>query len=150
METQRSNKHRQYFRITLAQPLCGTMTIALIGDRAIQTGNTDVCIEDIGPGGLRFLSHLKLPTSNNIILEFCSKICGQEYALWGSVVRAVEREKNIWEYGVEFHLDEITQARYVTLFHQLAVKVYKYKQWHDCRFCSKENRVQCLKEKIQD
>lgn len=144
------DNHRKYFRVALRPPLCGTMTIALIGDRAIQTGDAKVCIEDIGPGGLKFLSHLKLSRNNNVLLEFRTQICGQEYPFWGSVVRVIEREAHIWEYGVEFHIDEVTRAKFVTLFHQLTLKVYKYKQWQDCSICSKDSRIQCLREKIRD
>jgi hypothetical protein len=50
------------------------MTIVKIKDRHIELGMTEPLIEDIGLGGLRFLSNIKLPVNPEIIIEFETEI----------------------------------------------------------------------------
>ncbi|WP_273222643.1 PilZ domain-containing protein [Geosporobacter ferrireducens] len=147
MEMRALNDKREYFRIRLNHPLCATMTIVLVDGQPMKTGSTNVCIKDIGPGGLRFMSHLKLPESKKVILEFDARICGQDYQFWGSVIRTHKKEAGVWEYGVEFYIDEATRSKYVYLFNQLAIKLYKYKQWHSCSICTKDEPAVCLRSR---
>ncbi|SHI62675.1 PilZ domain-containing protein [Geosporobacter subterraneus DSM 17957] len=147
MRTTVLENKREYFRLDLKPPLCASMRIVLIDGQPKKTGSTSVCIEDIGAGGLRFISHLKFPESRRIILEFDSRICGQYYKFWGSVVRAEKKEEGIWEYAIAFYVDEPTRSKYITLFNQLAVKLYKFKQWGSCDICPKEEPMECLRSR---
>lgn len=144
MEVQALNNKREYFRIKLNQPLCAAMTIVLVDGQPMETGSTNVCIEDIGPGGLLFVSHLKLPESKRIILEFDTRICGQDRQFWGSVTRANQKSEGIWEYGLEFYIDEATRSQYTYLFNQLAIKLYKHNQWNNCSICTEDEQAICL------
>ena len=61
---------RKVFRITLHFPLSASMTLIRIHGRKVELGRTEVLVEDIGLGGLRFLSDIRLPVHRDIILEF--------------------------------------------------------------------------------
>ena len=59
-----TKNRRKYFRINFEYPLEAFMTVTEINGRKVQLGNTKILIEDIGPGGLRFL--IKYQTPNKI------------------------------------------------------------------------------------
>jgi hypothetical protein len=43
------------------------MTIVMLKGKTMKVGSADVLIEDIGGGGLRFLSDLKLPVNDQLV-----------------------------------------------------------------------------------
>lgn len=47
---------RGFYRLESKRPFCANMEIIWIRNNAIQTGNAQVCIDDIAAGGLRFVS----------------------------------------------------------------------------------------------
>lgn len=58
MEAGNAINRRKYFRVECATPICSEVTIVRINNQAVNTGATKVCVEDIGPGGLKFISKL--------------------------------------------------------------------------------------------
>ncbi|WP_231504329.1 hypothetical protein [Brevibacillus borstelensis] len=60
-------QRRDYFRLQLVPPLCSRMTIVMLKGKTMKVGSADVLIEDIGGGGLRFLSDLKLPVNDQLV-----------------------------------------------------------------------------------
>jgi hypothetical protein len=93
---------RKFFRIKPESPLFGTISIVRIGDRRVFSNAARVRILDISPGGLRFVSSLKLPVDTSIILEAILKLGDSEYCLQGCIVHMVGSEVNEFEYGMKF------------------------------------------------
>jgi len=93
---------RRYFRVVLFFPLSSQMIIIRLKDQAISLGSTEVLIEDIGIGGLRFLSHLSLAVDADIVFEMETEILGELIKVSGYIVWQQEIENGIYQYGLEF------------------------------------------------
>ncbi|MEI2400951.1 putative bifunctional diguanylate cyclase/phosphodiesterase, partial [Paenibacillus phytohabitans] len=72
---------RRYYRINLLFPLSSQMTLTSILGNSVELGSTEVLIEDIGPGGIRFLSTIHLPVRPDIIYQFKTTIMGDNVTL---------------------------------------------------------------------
>ncbi|SET06444.1 PAS domain S-box-containing protein/diguanylate cyclase (GGDEF) domain-containing protein [Oceanobacillus limi] len=105
--TQQKNR-RKHFRIPLTFPIKAEMTLSLLHGEKVQVGTTEILIEDIGPGGLRFLSNIHLPVRTDIFYNFETTILGNLIQLNGKIAWK-EEVKGIYEYGVELTID--SQAR---------------------------------------
>ncbi|WP_243449962.1 hypothetical protein [Neobacillus terrae] len=62
------------------------MTITLFKGKNMNLGQTEVLIEDMGLGGLRFLSNIRLTTSDDIILQFQAEMMGETVIINGIIV----------------------------------------------------------------
>lgn len=145
MTSNANENRRNYFRIYFETPLCGSMTISLINEKPVNTGKTRVCIEDISASGLRFFSTIKIPISQNIIIDFKTDILNENKQFSGYVVRKYEVEEDIWEYGIRFVAVERTSSEYLLILNNLAIKMRKKNNIENCSFCTQEEKRECLK-----
>jgi hypothetical protein len=129
---------RQFFRLLLPHPLSADVTIIKIKENAIETGNTRVLIEDISPGGLRFVSNIKLPVTHEVILEFRTDILAKTLYLPGYIVRKTDRAMGIYEYGVKFTLDDNDYATLSQLLNLLTIRLKRTPIVSGCRFATEE------------
>lgn len=116
---------RRYFRVHLFYPFLGQMTINNIKGKAIKLAKTEVHIEDIGLGGLCFLSHIRLAIISDIILEFSLQIMGQAIDVCGHVVWSQEIDDGVYQYGIEFIMDEKVRDRLAKLLMDLELQLRK-------------------------
>ena len=116
---------RKFFRIHLDVPLSASMTLIRIHGRNVELGRTEVLIEDIGLGGLRFLSDIRLAVHRDIILEFETEILGDTIKMYGSVVWMRELKSEIYQYGLEFSMDESERSVLARLLNKLAILLEK-------------------------
>lgn len=116
---------RRYFRVQLLYPFLGQMTINNIKGKAIKLAKTEVLIENIGLGGLCFLSHIRLAVISVIILEFSLQIMGQTIDVCGHVVWSQEIDDNVYQYGIQFIMDEKTRDRFSKLLMDLELQLRK-------------------------
>ncbi|HHV95660.1 MAG TPA: EAL domain-containing protein [Clostridiaceae bacterium] len=77
---------RKYFRLKFQQLLEADMTVIEVNDRKVKVGNTKVLIENIGPGGLCFISNIRLLVTKNVILQFTSELIDKEIKVHGYIV----------------------------------------------------------------
>ena len=136
---------REYFRQVFQNPLCADMTIVKIKDNQIDANRTKTCILDIGPGGLRFYTNLKLPVNPYIVLEFQTRIMGQIISLPGYIVRKIDTEE-FYEYGVKFVLDEQQHMELSSLLNTLTIRMRRTSNIQSCALCDSKNRIQCMRE----
>lgn len=115
---------RKYFRIDLQYPLEAFMTVAELNGKKVQLGNTKVVVENIGPGGLRFVSNIKLPTRSDIVLKFQTTIIDEEMTLYGTIVFD-EEQGNLYRYGVKFIVDEKQRDYLIKNFNQFQLQLKK-------------------------
>lgn len=137
---------RKSFRIDLENPLHASMTLIKIHGRKVELGRTEVLVEDIGLGGLRFLSDLRLPIHREIILEFETEILGNTIKMFGSVVWTKELKSGVYQYGLEFSQDDNNRPILAQLFNKMAILLRKNRPVPDCRFV-KVDRFAFFKEK---
>lgn len=125
---------RKYFRVPLLYGLSSDMTIIQIKDRIVELGKTEVLIEDIGLGGLRFLSVVKLPVNRDIIIEFMTEILGRKLTFQGVVVWFQEMDQQIYQYGIEFLIEEQEQSALTRLLNELALHLRDNSLAPNCRW----------------
>ena len=113
---------REYFRLKLEHPLCAFMTIVLVKGKTMEIGSAKVLIEDIGAGGLRFLSHLKMPASDQLVLQFETELCGSTLTMYGHVVRTSPWEQDFYEYAGRFTMEEAQHLEINQLVNRLAIR----------------------------
>ncbi|HEU5140446.1 MAG TPA: EAL domain-containing protein, partial [Bacillales bacterium] len=97
-----ATERRQYYRIDLPLSLSAQLTILSISGKDLSLGSTEVLIQDIGLGGLRFISHLRLRSHQSIVYGFETNVLGTEFRLNGKIVWGREMSMDVFEYGVEF------------------------------------------------
>ncbi|WP_048601309.1 EAL domain-containing protein [Rubeoparvulum massiliense] len=138
-------ERRKYFRISFTYPLEANMTIANIGAKKVKVGYTTVLINDIGPGGLCFFTNVKLPLSEELTLCFTTILLGEEIQFYGHNVWTEEVQKDLYRYGVEFHMEEKEREQYIAFFNQLQVKLKNEVWLNNCSFIKIHNRAEYFK-----
>src|SRR5690606_26644128 len=145
-ETKIKTERRKYFRVTFPYPLVADMTLTKIHGRNVKLGKSEVLVENIGLGGLRFLSNFRLPVHQDIILEFETEILGNIITVYGSVAWMKELKHQIYQYGLEFSIDENERTNLAKLLNKLSILLRKNPLVPDCRFV-KVNRYTFFKQK---
>jgi len=127
-------ERRKFFRVNLHQLLEADMTILEIGGKKANVGNTKVVIRDIGPGGLRFVSNIKLPLKRDLVLQFTTELLGKEIRVYGCPVWIEEILDQLYEYGIEFTFDENDRSALTGVLNQVQVKIRRNPGFADGRF----------------
>lgn len=138
---------RQYFRVSLPYPLEAEITIDQVGGKKLTVGKSLILIEDIGSGGLRFLSRLQLSISNDILFEITTTILNEELNLIGYIVRYKEEEEGTVQYGFEFIIEENERERLTLLLNKLQLQIRKESILKDCHFITENKYTFVNKEK---
>lgn len=116
-----SQSPRKYYCISLEYPLAAEMTILKIGQKLVKVGSARISITDIDAAGLRFLSTSKLPVKSDLILGIETEIFNMNIKLQGSLVWNDEIKENIYEYELQFLLNELEKQRIVNLLNKLRI-----------------------------
>ncbi|MCM3630136.1 PAS domain S-box protein [Paenibacillus glycanilyticus] len=135
---------RQYFRVSPPYPLSALMTVIEINGKSIELGKTEIVIEDLGAGGLRFLSSIQLAVHPGILLEIETRILHQTIQLYGKVVWLKELDSGIYQYGVEFQISERERTSLTRVLHELSIQLRRDPLVPGCHFI-KEDRVHYLR-----
>lgn len=107
---QHATERRKQYRVNVAKLLLvGEMTITKIKGQEVNMGYSKVLIQNLGKGGLSFLSQINLPLNHDIILKFTIKIGGHILALSGEIVWKQDDENDVFKYGIRFTTDENDQ-----------------------------------------
>lgn len=121
---------RKFYRIQCETPICTKMSIVNVNGKEVTTGMGHICVKDIGPGGLKFLSGLDFPVTDKVVIKFIWEI-GQEIGeFYGRIVRKEEYKSAIYKYGVQFVNDvaenEIIVRKFDELNNNGALKNYNF------------------------
>lgn len=136
------NNRREFFRVCFEYPLCTKLKIKFVGKQEYKSGKyTQICIQDLSAGGLKFFSHLDLPVSPDIIYLFQTTILEKDLAVNGRILRKEERE-GIYQYGVKFEIGQ-EQGNLLALINSLAIQLKESRILKKCSFCLK-NQITCL------
>ena len=106
---------RKYKRLQFPYPLEADMWLVSIAGRSMQLGKSNILIEDMSSGGLRYISTLRLPTRGDVLFQFETEILGKTITLTGSIVWKEETYENLIEYGIKFVIDKDEQAALAAL-----------------------------------
>lgn len=139
-------ERRKHFRIECTTPICTKVTIAKIDNKPVNTGSSQVCVQDISPGGLKFLSNLLLPIKSNIIIKLNTIILDRSLDLDGVLVRRCTVNKGIYEYGIKFIIDDTTTDSLTKVLDELKLKLDKKLIIYNSNFCYRD-KLECLRTK---
>ncbi|MGY3715950.1 EAL domain-containing protein [Sutcliffiella cohnii] len=115
---------RKYYRVDLPYSIEGKMTLTSIQGKEVDLGKTDILIQNIGPGGLKFLSTINLPVRPDAIYQFETTILNEPITVLGHVVWKVE-DVGTFQYGIQFVIDEKDRDRLINLFNHLTLHLRK-------------------------
>ncbi|MGV3488234.1 MAG: EAL domain-containing protein [Tuberibacillus sp.] len=138
------NNRRKYFRIPLVFPISAHMTLTSIRQKRVELGKTEVLIENIGPGGLRFLSNIQLPIRPDITFQISIELMGHNEIFNGHVVWK-EEVKGIFQYGFQFDMDEKDRDGLIKKLNQLALQQRDNPYLLGCKFIE-EDKYSYLKK----
>lgn len=127
---------RKYFRVSFNRLLEGRLTIAELYGRSVNVGNTKVLIKNIGPGGLCFLSTIRFPVDRHIVLRFTFELADENVEILGKPVWTRPLEDNLYEYGIEFAIDEIERQALTFILNQVQIRLKKDVLFDDPHFVS--------------
>ncbi|APM37816.1 PilZ domain-containing protein [Clostridium kluyveri] len=119
------NDRRRYFRIDLDTPLCTEMTIVEINSKKIKSGITNVCVSNIGAGGLSFTSPLDFPMGKEILFRFNTTIFKESIYFIGNIIRNKKIKDDLYKYGVHFILDDQIETKYIRILNRLSIALKK-------------------------
>ena len=125
---------RQFFRVSLQFPLAAQMTITEFAGKHVTLGSTKILIQDIGPGGTRIETNIKLPIRSDLVLKIKTELFGEQLELYGSIVWKKEVDYAYQAYGIRFLLDENQTSHLTYILNQLQVKLRKNAVLPDCSF----------------
>jgi hypothetical protein len=131
---------RKFFRVYSNNPICTEISIVNVKGKSIKTNPSNICVKDIGFGGLRFSSKLALPVEEDIIYKFKIPILHKCYHIRGTIVWRSETKGNNACYGVNFLLDENNNSDCFNIFNTLALTIKRNSPNHGCNFC---NTLEC-------
>jgi len=134
---------RKFFRVYSNDPICTVFSIINVNEKSIKTSPSNICVRDIGVGGLRFSSKLKLPIGKNIVYEFKIPILHKCHHIRGTIVWQEKEKNNETYYGVNFLVDNCNIPHYLTIFNNLALIIKRNRSNHGCNFC---DAVKCPNE----
>ncbi len=114
---------RSYFRLKFHQLLQAELMILKIRGKNVNVGNTKVLIKNIGAGGLCFVTNLQLPVEKDFLLQFTAELIGVELKLYGYPVWGGEFEDDLFQYGVEFTMDENERGELIRILNLVQIKM---------------------------
>ena len=118
-ELKAKQSKRKHYRLHFPYPLEAEMRLVSIAGRSMELGKSNVLIEDMSIGGLRYVSTLKLPVRGDILFQFETEILGKCITLNGSIVWKEEINEELIEYGIKFMIGKEEQASLSSLIHTL-------------------------------
>jgi len=127
---------RKFFRINFRQPLEADLTVLEVNGRKVSVGTAKVLIRDIGPGGLCFISDIKLPVEKSLILQLTTELLGKEIKVFGYSVWAEEIYNNVFKYGINYTIDDNMLDDLVKILYQVEIKMKRDVFFADGRFVS--------------
>lgn len=132
------DNRREYYRLTLHVPLSAQFKIIGYRRETLNSNSTYIYIVDLSAGGLRMHSRLNLPVNEGLLLEFRFRLFERELVLLGMVVRKKPAGSGIFEYGIEFSLDDQMKELLLANIHLLSIRLKNTQVLTSCSFGTDE------------
>ncbi|MGM9948860.1 MAG: EAL domain-containing protein [Lysinibacillus sp.] len=113
-------EQRRFFRFEFPFPIPGQMTILELNGKKIQVGKTPILIDNIGLGGLKIQSTLKLPINMNMKFHISFTLLNEEFEADGELRWINEEHRDIFSYGVSFKLNRFAEDRLASIMNRLS------------------------------
>lgn len=130
-----TENRRRFFRVDLPFPLEANMTITEFAGKKVNLGTTKILISNIGPGGIRIETNIKLPVRSDLVLQSTTELFGEKLELHGSIIWHEEFDSEYESYGISFIIDDDNLRTHLTyLLNKLQIKLRKNTILPDCSF----------------
>lgn len=101
------------FRVIIHYPLVSELILLNVEQ---ELESVDIIVENIGPGGLRFLANIHLKLNQEIIYSVESDFLEDKIHIPGNIIWKEEISKDLFQYGAHFETPEQTRAFLNQLF----------------------------------
>lgn len=109
-EMERRNEKKNYYRIRVYDHFNTEIGwLDFLKDNILVSDSVEILIENIGPGGLRFVSNLDLTDNQKVVYSFESDILETEIRLPGEIIWSEEVSDGLYRYGFHFNIPENTR-----------------------------------------
>lgn len=129
---------REFYRLTLHIPLSSRFKIIGFNQTEVNSNSSYIYIVDISAGGLRMHSKLDLPVREGLLLEFRFQLFNRELCVLGTIIRKKNIQDDIYEYGIEFTLNDSVRENLLGQLHLLSIRLKNTPVLTSCSFCSEE------------
>ena len=129
---------REFYRIDLLFPLSSDMTLTSFQGKPVNLGKTEVVVENISAGGLRFLSTMQLPVRPDVIYQFETTIMEKSIIMNGHVVWKQEVKDGFFQYGVKFIITEKERDELIKILNQLTLQLKNNAYIPGCNFINED------------
>ncbi|MBD8067873.1 EAL domain-containing protein [Bacillus sp. PS06] len=120
--TEAFEDRRKYYRLKLDYPLTAKMTIIKFKNKDVTLGSSKAIIEDMGVGGIKYVTNINLPVRSDMIIKFKTLILGKKVEFIGRNAWKFELD-GVYEYGFEFILNQAEQDRLSLEFNKLLLQI---------------------------
>ncbi|NLK73563.1 MAG: EAL domain-containing protein [Clostridiales bacterium] len=127
-------ERRKYFRVKFRQLLECDLTISEIKGKKINVGNTKALVKNISSGGLCFIGNVRFPVGKEMLLQFSTKLLGNEIKVMGYPVWIKSTEQDLHEYGVEFLINDSDRADLTQIINEMEILLNKNVIYFDGSF----------------
>lgn len=114
-------ERRKYVRFKFPYHLPMKVYVTKIGSKKVHVGHATGLIEDIGLGGIRFISNIRLPVISELNFKFEFEIMGEKFNLIGSLVYKNDEKHDIFSYGVKFQMSDDETERLAKIINQMTL-----------------------------
>ncbi|RKQ16940.1 EAL domain-containing protein [Ureibacillus endophyticus] len=111
---------RKYYRFQFPAPIEGEMTIVEVNGKGVNVGKSPILIDNIGIGGVKILSTLKLPVNTQMKFSVKCQILNEIFELTGAIKWFEEVDSCIFTYGLSFEIDQATERRLSSVINRLS------------------------------
>ncbi|TSI02273.1 EAL domain-containing protein [Lysinibacillus sp. BW-2-10] len=112
-------ENRKFYRFELPFHVRGRMTIAEVNNQVVNVGSTPILVANIGLGGVKVLSNLKLPVNSNMKFKFQFKILNEVIEAYGALRWIEDVHPNVYSYGVSFNLNRNLEDKLAKLINRM-------------------------------
>lgn len=138
---------RKYFRIRFIYPLLGTLTVKFLNNKPVNIGSSSILIENIGAGGLCYVSQIKFPLNKGFVFSISTKILDEDLTLKGQNIWYKELDNHLYQYGFEFMIEESDREDLLKLLNHLQVTYKKDILHPNSSFIKVENKAEFFQKK---
>ncbi|UJF32901.1 PilZ domain-containing protein [Paenibacillus hexagrammi] len=111
-----------------------------IRNEATESNYTKIVIKDISTGGIRIHTPLRFPVNMNLLLEFTFQLFSQDFKILGTITRKNTIGPSLFEYGIQFHVADITKEHLLTSsLTLLSARLRKANYLASCSFCTEDD-----------
>ncbi|WP_066067244.1 PilZ domain-containing protein [Neobacillus soli] len=119
-----THENQTSYQIMIKYPFESELTLINPQQMEVETENAVIFIENIGPGGFRFLSNLPLVNEQKIIFTLEADIIENKIHLPGVIIWNAELSEGLYQYGVHFELPENTSTFVHNLLNDYSEKYF--------------------------